>query len=210
MQPQVVRPPEPTPELPPNAELSAKDLTGILGYVGTTGVGKTYLAKEHLLKLHKSGVPCVVIDGATVANFDDIPHVQDAREVAEALWGSREAKLIAWTPKTVDEFDSLMRAIQAARGERGIAILIDEITFWKKSAELPFLFRTWRHSKTTILVTSQHVSADLGQVLFGCNPRIFIFRTTAPRSLEWFLRWHGLDPDKIRALPDRTYLVHRF
>ncbi len=189
-------------------------LIGILGYVGTTGVGKTYLARQHLDELHKMGIPCLVIDSATVQNFADLPHVKNAREVVTKLYSEYDegspAPMIAWTPRTIEEFDALLNAIMEAKADGGVAILIDEITFWKKSLNLPFLCRTWRHSRTTILVTSQHVSADLGQVLFGCNPRIFIFRTTAPRSLEWLFKWHGLDVDAIREMPDREYIEKLF
>jgi hypothetical protein len=186
------------------------ELKGILGYVGTTGVGKTYLARQHLEQLRNKGVPGVVIDAATVENFEDLPHAKDAREVLQSLFGSKDATIIAWTPRTVEEFDAFLNAVMEAKSERGVAMLIDEITFWKKSKNLPFYFRTWRHSRSTILVTSQHVSADLGQVLFGCNPHIYIFRTTAPRSLEWYFKWHGLDTDKIREMPDRQYLEKDF
>lgn len=207
----------------PQAEKSpdkAPELKGILVYVGTTGAGKTYLAFEHLKELARKGVNCVIIDSASVDNFREVDHVESLSAVGEALWGKKRGVMVAWTPRDIrlkggevmeaeEQFERLCKAVQEAKGEP-VALLVDEVSFWKDSRELKTLCRTWRHSNATVLVTSQHVSADIGQVLFGCSPTLFLFRTTAPRSLEFIMRWHGLDPDQIRGMPDRKYVVKKF
>ena len=154
-------------------------------------------------------------------NFAEVKHVDAFEEATPYLWGKGKETLIAWTPQDIykkgeDEpetaeaqFNQAMRVIREVKGPP-IAILVDEVSFWKDSSEFKTLCRTWRHAHATVLVTSQHVSADIGQVLFGCNPTLFLFRTTAPRSLEFIMRWHGLDPAEIRELPDRKFIVKKF
>lgn len=203
-------PSQPQPDSGIKTNDQGEELNGILGYVGTTGSGKTHLAFLHLQRLHKSGVHCVVIEGVMVDNFEHLPMLKNAREVLISLYSKEQKEIPAWVPRDEMELDAFLNAVMEAKPEQGIAILIDEVSFWKKSKNLPFLFRTWRHSKSTILVTSQHVSADLGQVLFGCNPKLYIFRTTAPRSLKWLEDWHGLEPNQIREMQDWHYLEKRF
>jgi len=179
---------------------------GIHVYLGTTGIGKTYKALEDLRGLHRKGWRCVVIDSARVENFSKLERCETLEAVVRRTWGGGKPCFVAWTPEDTDEFDAFM---QAALETGDVAILVDEVSFWSGkngTRILPKLCRVWRHSRVRLLITCQHVGSDLTQTLLACNPRIFIFRCTAPRSLEWVEKWHGIPLAEARAIPDRTYL----
>jgi hypothetical protein len=175
-------------------------------YLGGPGYGKTWLAKAELLEL-RAQRPCgaVVIDSAGVALLEDIPEALTLRETLEAAFGRGE--LVRWTPRSVDEFD---RFLLAARKPGGILILVDELSFWRWSKQLDPLCRTWRHARTSLFLTCQHVGADLAQGMLACNPKIRIFNVSAPRSLEWLERWHQLDTGAIRAQGVGEYILKDF
>jgi len=179
---------------------------GLHIYLGTTGAGKTHKAFEDLKDYHaRTKLGCVVIDSGRAKNFRAFPHEPTLQAVVQAVWA--EKKLAYWTPRDLDELERFLSASEKAGG---IAFLIDEIGFWPGTRELPRVCRVWRHAEVTILVTAQHVGKDLGQVLLGCNPTIYVFRTTAPRSLEWLEDWHELDQQAVRAQSTGVYIEKRF
>jgi hypothetical protein len=205
---------------PQTEKNGAIELEGIIAYGGTTKMGKTYLAKSHFMELVEDGYNGLVIDSQGVENFDEIEHVS-AREIFPKLWAKREpdtvGNVVAWTPtgdkdREDSEYVNLALGVirESNRKVGPLVVLVDECSFWKNCAEFKMLCRTWRHAKVTLLLTSQHLSADMGQVVFGCNPQLVIFRSTAPRSLEFLAKWHDLDPAEIRALPEREYILRRF
>lgn len=182
---------------------------GIHVYLGTTGVGKTFKALAEALETSRvTGLSLIVVDSGGAMNFEQLPHSKSLVDVVRSAWGT-PGSLTVWTPPD-DEgkaFDGLMKACQDAGH---VILLVDEISFWAHSTRFRTLCRVWRHSHVTLLVTCQNVGTDLAQGLLACNPTLYLFRTTAPRSLEWVLRWHGIDPDEVRALPDREYIVKTF
>ena len=167
---------------------------GFHAYVGAPGVGKTFRALLDLRAYTRAArVGAIVVDSASVAGLRDIAEAASVRDAIERAFGRGE--LVRIVPKDVDDFDAIMRA---ARSPGGIALFVDELSFWSRSRELERLCRTWRHARCSIYVTLQHIGADLAQTLLSCNPRMRVFRVSAPRSIEFLMRWHGMDPAMIR------------
>lgn len=189
---------------------------GICVYVGTTGSGKTYLAWKHLKRLRRRArVPCLLIDSAGAENFQGEPHAKGLAEVAAQLNDPNKG-IVYWTPENVLEVDALFSVLLRLAKEgkaTPIGIMIDEVSFWtveSRSKELRKLCRLWRHVKVTLLITSQHVSGDLGQVMLACNPLLFLFKTTAPASLKWIEDNHAVTAEEVRAIPERSWVEVRF
>ena len=167
---------------------------GFHAYVGAPGYGKTFRALlDFRAYVAASRVGGIVVDSASVEGLRSIPQAVDLRDAIERVFARGE--VIRVVPRDVDEFDSLMRV---ARNPGGIALFVDELSFWSRSKELERLCRTWRHARCSIYVTLQHIGADLAQTLLSCNPRMRVFRVSAPRSIEFLMRWHGMSPDEIR------------
>lgn len=185
---------------------------GIYIHVGTTGTGKTWLANEEIrATCAASGKNALIIDSTCASNFEDVPHAENLRDAILQTWGPRaegEApRVVVYTPENDVEFDALMKA---CREVGNVVLLVDELSFWTGSSEFKKLCRVWRHSRLHIYVTCQIVAQDLGQYILGCNPTLRIFRLSAPRSIEFMMRWHGLEPDAIRAHPDLHYFEKKF
>jgi hypothetical protein len=185
---------------------------GLYVYLGTTQMGKTHKAVNDALATQRVTLqPLLIVDSQGAKNFRDIPHEQTLDRVIERTWGDEEeAPLVVWTPTDEDrdegDFEKLMGAVREAGH---CILLIDEVSFWASSPRLRTLFRVWAHAEVTLLVTAQNVGMDLSQSLLACNPRLFLFRITGPRSLEWGLKWLGLDPVEVRAFPPYHYIDRR-
>lgn len=197
---------------------------GVHWYIGIPRSGKTALAyklppeakeKSHLEELSAStGWPCLIIDSAGVGNFDHLEHVKvDGRLADEAitetvrkLWV--EGKHATITPADADMVDRLVRAAGAGRR---VHILIDEARNWCSnryiSPALSRLMRSWRHSQVTIHLTTQYFG-DINSEGLSCGPHLWVFRSTAPMVLERLEREFGMDPEKVRTLPQYEYLHH--
>lgn len=209
-------------EIPPQTERNGEiELEGIIAYAGTTGAGKTYLARKHFDELVSEGCNGLVVDSQGVENFDDIPHVLKVAEIFPALWKPRKesdpGNVVAWTPSAegrledTELVDSVAQVIRQVKGKAGpLVVLVDEFSFWKSCKEVKMLCRCWRHADATLLLTTQHLSADLGQVVFGCNPQLVIFKSTAPRTLDFLEKWHGLDNLTVKEIPEHEYILRRF
>lgn len=169
---------------------------GVYAYVGAPQHGKTTLAIREMRELARDhGLVPLIVDSRGAANFASTPHASSVRAVCELVWG--QARETVYTPRDQKDLDALLRAV---RGAKRCALLIDEISAWKFSGELEALLRTWSHAKTAVLVTSQHVTGDLGQKFLACAPHCRVFRSTAPASIEFWMRWKGIDPDRVRTL----------
>lgn len=187
---------------------------GIEVAVGTTGTGKTYLLYQELKKLARTR-PAVLIDSIGAENFLLFPHAKSLADVGNQLRAWKPGTIIYWTPDGIEDFDAFFNAllaVQKAGKASPIAVLVDEVSAWTmetRSKALRKICRVWRHAKLTLLITSQHVSADLGQVMLACNPLFYLFRTTSPRSLDWIEDNVRIPRESIEALPDRHWFEIR-
>jgi hypothetical protein len=174
---------------------------GLYAYVGTTQIGKTYKAIEMLREYHEqSKLGALVLDLGGAKNFRSWPHAKTHEEVIQRVWVERG--LVAYTPSDEEDYEVMLDAIRKAGG---IAVLIDEIGLYPRSRQLAQLCRVWAHAGVTLFFTAQHVSADLGQVLLACNPHLFVFKTTSPRSKQWIQDELELDIAAVNAQPLGVY-----
>lgn len=155
-------------------------MRGVNLYIGTTGTGKTHAALEDIRAFspHKM---------VTILDLGGSPLVRDLASIPIAR---------KFTPETASEYDRILERVYQ---EGNQTVLIDDAAALP-SKVLPKLCRLWRARNLRILLTTQHVSGDIDQAVMACDPLIFAFRTTSPRSLEWLQRWHNVYPDEIGEL----------
>lgn len=187
---------------------------GVHWYIGIPRAGKTELARRHAAELSKeSGWPVLVIDSNGVANFDGVPHVVTDRpagealaELVKALW--KDGKHIAVQPPDAEFVDRLIRAAGAGRR---VHILIDEARNWCSSRyispALSRLMRATRHAQVTLQLTTQYFG-DINSEGTSCGPHLWIFRCTSPPVIDRLRTEYGLDPERVRALPQYEYIHH--
>lgn len=158
---------------------------GITLYVGTTGTGKTHAALEDLRRQPQRKA---ILDLGGSALLRSIPVTGASRR------GLPE--LARWTPESADELDAVLLRLYR---EGNCAILVDDMAALP-SRELPKLCRLWRARNLRLLLTTQHVSGDIGQRIMACNPLIYAYKTTSPASLDWLEEWHGVEPEELSVL----------
>lgn len=168
---------------------------GVHVYIGTTGTGKTHLAIQHSFPLARSlGQGMLIIDCRAAGNFKEMP-VDTVREASVKVF---ERKGIARViPRDEEQFEALLLA--ADRYGKA-CILIDECATFASSRSLSLLVRVWRHRELSLFLTTQKVGRDVEQSVLACDPTIYLFRVTNPRSLEWACRWYDLDETRLRSL----------
>lgn len=159
-------------------------MRGVTLYVGTTGTGKTHAA---LADLRETRLRQVVADLGGSSLLAELP-MRGAGQ--PGLLGGR------YQPETSGDLDALLDRCYRAGN---VALLVDDAAALR-SKELPRLCRLWRPRNLRILITTQHISGDVEQAIMACDPLIFAFRTTSPRSLEWLEKWHGVQPEEVAAL----------
>lgn len=167
---------------------------GIIWCIGAPGSGKTFRA----LRLAESASDVLkrdvlVIDPVGTIRPNDIK-----------LTGGRKCHL----KHVGHDLEAALPMITAAQNA---IVVVDEahllFSAGKRTSTHPVLvaMRTWRHRSIRLILTSQHVSGDVPQAAWACDPGLCVFRTTSRRSLELLEREFDLDPDAVRALPDRAY-----
>lgn len=156
-------------------------MRGVNLYIGTTGTGKTHAALEDLRTYSQPERKVTILD------LGGSPLLRDLTQFP--TW-------TRYVPETVEEYD---RVLDRAYREGNQSILIDDGAALP-SRNLPKLCRLWRARNLRILITTQHVSGDIDQAVMACDPLIFAFRTTSPRSLEWLRKWHGIEAWEIGDL----------
>lgn len=179
---------------------------GIEVHLGTTDTGKTYAAIARLEQKHReSGRGALVIDSTGSKTLAHIHPCATMLEAVDAVW--REKRIVRWCPPDEAQFE---RVIAACQNPGGVDVLVDELSFWARSTALLKLCRTWRHANVTLIFTCQHVGADLAQALLGCNPVLYLYRITAPRSLEFAEKWLGVPRATILAQGRGESIEKRF
>jgi hypothetical protein len=181
---------------------------GCAWYVGAPQSGKTTLASVHARKWSEAlGRPVVVVDSEGTRDFVRVEHFDDVRELAGAVWG--QGSWAAITPEDVRQVDELAGAVR--RGGN-VVLLVDEAHYWLASARstgLLRLMRSTQHSRLRVLLTTQHLSGDVPQSALACDPDLFVFRTTSPRSLDVLEKQFRCPASVARALEPRTFIPWR-
>ena len=90
-------------------------------------------------------------------------------------------------------------------------LLIDEAHVWlsaRSAVTDPMLriMRGHRHSKVRLFLTTQHLSGDVPQAALACSPVLHVFRCTSPATLERLEKQFGIQPARVRNLPQFNYL----
>ncbi len=145
-----------------------------------------------------------MLDAAGVRSFDAVPRAESIAE-ASRVW--RDGGPLAWTPESADEVDRIARAALAAPGT---VLLVDEAHYWlsaaTRSSALLRLMRASRHARAQLHLTTQYLGSDIPQPALACASDLFVFRTTAPRSLELLRSQWGIEPRRASGLPRGGYL----
>lgn len=176
---------------------------GIVIYLGTTGTGKTYSAIQQITALHESTADrgCIVVDSAASPTLAHIPRVPSLEVAVKEAWGGR--RMVRWIPSDEGEQDSdadFTRLMKAAREGGNIRLLIDEASFWYRNPQLLKLVRVWRASNVTLYFTGQTIGQDFGQGVLGCNPKFYVYRVTAPRTIEFCEQFLHFDRSDLQVL----------
>lgn len=176
-------------------------------YIGIPGAGKTTLAAHHLAQLTRTTRrPAIVIDSGGVAQLAHVPRAASVREVVSSAWRDREH--CAFTPKTAEEVDAIARAVMAGKD---VNLLVDEAGFWigankGRDSALVRLLRAWRHARSSVLLTTQHLTGDVSQAALSCAPVLFVFRCTSPTVLDRLEREYALSRQRVASLDRGKYL----
>lgn len=179
---------------------------GIHVYIGTTGTGKTHLAIRHAIELARSkSLGVLVIDSRGAQNLKEIPLYREGKDLYSDLFNY--GKIVRVVPENADEFDRIMKTLDRVGNA---VVLIDEVSEWATNLTFNKLCRVWRHRTISFFITTQKIGRDVEQTVLACDPNIYIFRLTNPRSLEWVERWHRLSEAQIKALQVGQYYRARF
>lgn len=182
----------------PNQEQNQSSLVreGLSVYIGTTGTGKTHKALRDALSLaavKRQGL--LIIDSRGAENLATLELSKINSNWRERLY--HEGRIIRIVPETESDFEVAIKTVE----KNGNCILfIDEVSTWASNPNLQNLCRVWRHRKVSIFLTTQKIGMDIQQGILACDPVLFVFRTTAPTSLEWLEKWHRIPADTLRNL----------
>lgn len=175
--------------------------SSVAWYVGIPGAGKTTLAAHHLAeKCRANGNPCLIVDSGGVAQLAAVQHAPSATAAMKLVWQKRQHA--AFVPRDAAEVE----AVAASVLEFGrVNVLIDEAAFWLSSrkgldSNILRLLRAHRHARAHVLLTTQHLSADVPQAALSCAPTLWVFRCTSPAVLDRLEKAFGLDRALVSKL----------
>lgn len=184
---------------------------GLHVYIGTTGSGKTYKAiRDAIAHAGETARGVLVIDSRGEGNADGgclkpIPEMRPTGDLWQAVYAYGQVARVV--PRDEAEFDNIIQVVDRT-GQ--LVVLIDEVSPWATNKTLQALCRVWRHRKVSLFITTQKIGRDLEQSILACDPKLYLFRLTAPRSLEWVERWHRIPPEAVKALPVGSYYLRTF
>jgi len=174
---------------------------GLNVYIGTTGTGKTHKAIRDAIELAgQKRLGVLVIDSRGAENLREIPEFRPGLELYETVY--HKGGIARVVPKDEIEFDAIMGVVD--RTGR-VILMIDEVAAWATSKTLQNLCRVWRHKQVSIFLTTQKIGRDIEQTILACDPQLYLFRVTNPRTLEWCERWHRVTEQRLRALKVGEY-----
>ena len=191
--------------------LAAPVAEGLHVYLGAPGAGKTTRMLADVIELHertRSGGIVVYCgedprEHATSAVSRSLLQLVPRPTLRAALFSAYSAsELVLYRP--VDA-RCVLALIAAARRPGRTLLAVDDVGVWTHSAkvrqELGDLAATWRHARTSLFLSLQHVGTDLSQRIRSCAPLVRIFRVPPSTTREWASEEHGLDPAALGRLP---------
>jgi DNA helicase HerA-like ATPase len=179
---------------------------GLHVYIGTTGSGKTHKAIRDAIELagtKRLGV--LVIDSRGANNLREIQELRPGKELWEQVWNYGSIRRVV--PRDETEFDEIIRRVDQT-GQ--LILVIDECAPWANNKTFHNLCRVWRHRNVTLFITTQKIGRDIEQTILACDPTMYVFRLTNPRSLEWVERWHRIPENELRQLEVGQYFMVSF
>lgn len=181
---------------------------GLHVYIGTTGTGKTHLAASHAIALAKAEKkPLVIVDSRGAENLAQIQPVVTVQELRSRLTHSQVSRFLPSGNHAEEEFQEVIELIDSCGN---CIVLIDEVAQWGYNRSLISLCRVWRHKKVSLFMTTQKIGRDLEQGVLACDPVFYLFRITAPATMEWVEKHHRITPDKLKALQVGQHYVVTF
>ncbi len=181
--------------------------SGVIWYAGAPNTGKTTLALKHAHEIViATRRPVMVLDSISAKNFREEYHEENVEELVEGAW--LDGVHTWYTPKSREEVEQICDACYHAGN---IVLIIDETANWLTAKSgidtgLLRLMRSHRHCLVNVLLTTQHLSGDIPQAAFACDPDIYLFLTTAPAALKVIERDFGQDGEHVRHLRQGEHL----
>lgn len=180
--------------------------------VGVTRSGKTPEAIRRAREAALAhGWPLLAIDTARDARLAHLPELP-WREALRSVWAlDRSCRVVP--SRSGDGVADVLRILAAVESAGRVVLLFDDAGFWtdddgRVGKALRSLCRVYRHRQVHLVLTTQHLSGDVGQVMLAAGPRLVIFKTAATESLKR-LRKLGLPAEDVELaaqLPQFQYL----
>ena len=169
---------------------------GLHAYLGEPRVGKTTRARADWLECARAhDLALLCIDSTGAKNLRDLEHAPDVASALSRLYTFR-TEPVAVVPRTQADVDALLLgAMEPGR----VAVLFDEFGFWSVTDPVLRALRSWYHHDLALFLVAHSLGMDMGERVLSAAPSLRIFRTTAPATLRYLMRWKGLDPDAIEA-----------
>lgn len=186
----------------------------VIAMFGQKGCGKTALAAEMVDRCYLAGVRVIAIAPVGLRGFFDRPVLQGVPVIRQADAG-RFGRLAGRSCLVLPESDAAAEmAIQFAWESQAVrsksaVLLIDEIHQYcdcrRPFAELVRIIRYARHRRLSIVGTSQR-PAQVHKDFVGNADTVVCFRVVEPNDLRYISQATGLDPERLRSLPERKFL----
>jgi predicted transposase YbfD/YdcC len=179
----------------------------IVWCIGCPAAGKSTLARSIAARwARERGKKLLAIDCEGDSNFATLPRTAKVEELPALLVRNNAVAFDAMTCEKA-ELRKLARFVERAGN---LVLLIDgahALLDAHSSAGDAWVRvqRVHRHANLDLIWTTHHLGGDVPQVVQACAPEIFVFRTTSPSALKVLEREYGLDPSRVRELPQGKF-----
>lgn len=176
--------------------------------IGCTGAGKSTKARAVVYDLvARTRKRLVVVDCEGDEAFASLPRARDVDELAAELKRNRAVAFAAIDASSA-ELERLARFLELAGN---LVVLVDgawSLVSSHAAADDPWLAlcRKHRHRRLDLVLTTHHLGSDVSQSLQSFAPDLYVFCVTSPAALRSLERDYDLDPAKIRALPQGSFI----
>lgn len=176
----------------------------IITIFGQKHTGKTFLANGLFRLLHDAGRRVMVV--APAGGFS-CPGVPVNRTGSLSFYRNLSGRSCIVEPE--NDY-TVATCIKFCYEVGGLWLIVDEIDNYLPpqgyDLDLMRIVRYGRHRNLNLVGICQRPASVNKSLIAQADVKIF-FRTVEPNDLLYIRKLTALDPDKIRALPDRRYLI---
>ncbi len=184
---------------------------------GVTGAGKTYKLREMLrARVEQTGNAYLIIDAGPATAFSRLPHEPNPDVCLEKLVAGFPA---VYTPRDLEEIAYLIRGVHHWGKTE---VLWDECandlagSSDKDARAIASAIRCWRQAgvafdpdgrSNTYFITTQRPN-ELPPAFWTTVPEVYCFMLEEEGALDVVRRRFGFDPEIVKALPPREFLLY--